>query len=139
MVNTFKMRMAKLQKGADTTADIAILQTQILISRTWLKNTYTEMDRIKKFIDINDSLDALESLIVGKTNLGMTEWIAEHNIVKKELDKYDLPYTNLEKFRKMVKRRYKLYNIVLQSLGYYTKEIIRNDAYDAQLGANLQW
>jgi hypothetical protein len=139
MVNTFKMRMAKLQKGADNTADIAILQTQLMLSRTWLRPTITQLERVQKFIDINDSLDALEALIAGKLVLGMDEWKVEHDIVKVELNKYDLPYTNLEKFRKMVRRRYELYNIVLQSLGYYTKEIIRNDAFDAQQGALLRW
>lgn len=139
MVNTFKMRMAKLQKGADTTADIAVLQTQLMLSRTWLRPTTTEMERIKKFIDINDSLDALDALIVGKINLGMVEWIEEHNKIKAALGNYDLPYTNIEKFRKLVMRRYKLYNIVLQSLGYYTKEIIRNDAFDAQQAELLRW
>jgi hypothetical protein len=139
MSNTFKMRLNKIKKGADNTADIAILQTQLMVSRTWLRPTITEVERIKKFIDINDSLDALEALIVGKTNLGMVEWIQHHNKIKQALNNYDLPYTNLEKFRKLVQKRYKLYNIVLQSLGYYTTEILRNDSYDAQQAENYRW
>jgi hypothetical protein len=135
----FKSRIAKMQKGADSISDIAVLDTQLMLSRMWLRPTRTEMDRIKKFIDINDSLDALESLCVGKINLGMIEWIEENNRIRIALDEYELPYTNLEAFRRLVKRRYQLYNIVLQSLGYYAKEIIRNDDYDKQLGENYRW
>jgi hypothetical protein len=137
MASTFKMHLSKLKKGADNTADLAILQTQLMLSRTWLRPTYTEMERIKKFIDINDSLDALESLIVGKIGLGLDDWKREHRLVKEALSDPNMPYYNLEHFRITVKRRYKLYNLVLQSLGYYTKEIMRNDAYDKQEGQEM--
>ena len=137
MANTFKMHLSKIKKGADNTADLAILQTQLMLSRTWLRPTYTEMDRVKKFIDIDDSLDALESLIVGKIGLGLDDWKDEHRKIKHELDNPHMPYFDLEKYRRLVKRRYKLYNLVLQSLGYYTKEIMRNDAFDAQEGQEM--
>jgi hypothetical protein len=137
MVNTYKLRLSKIKKGADNTADLAILQTQLMLSKTWLRPTRTRMERIQKFLDINDSLDALDSLIVGKRNLGLVEWIAEHKKVKQLLAIPNLAYYDIEKFRWLIKRRYDLYNIVLQSLGYYTKEIVRNEAYDEQEGSEL--
>lgn len=134
MANQFKMRLAKTKKGSDATSDLAILQTQLLLSRLWLRPTTTRLERIQKFIDINDALDAMDSLTVGKRNLGLQEWISEHVKVKAELAIPNLAYLETERFRALVKRRYDLYNIVLQSLGYYTKEIVRNEAYDEQEG-----
>ena len=137
MVNTFKLRLAKMKKGADNTADLAILQTQLMLSKTWLRPTRTRLERVQKFMDINDSLDALDSLIVGKRNMGLPEWIGEHKEVKRLLAQPYLAYNDIERFRNLVKRRYDLYNIVLQSLGYYTKEIVRNEAYDEQEGSEM--
>lgn len=131
MVNQFKMRQGKIQKGADTTSDIAILEFQLRMALLWLQPARSNITRIKKFIDINDALDGLEALIAGKIRLGMKEWIEYEEQLMLELRDINLAYNNPEKFRVLVKKRYTLYNIVLQSLGYYTNEIMRDQAYVA--------
>ena len=135
MVNAYAAKMSRLRAGVNKTSDIAILETQIMISRLFTQPTQEEEERIQKFKNIDDALDALEDLILGKIKLGDKEWISYHNVVKKNLADTNLCYRNLEKYRKLINMRYQLYNIVLQSLGYYTTEIIRNEAYD-QLGYN---
>jgi len=131
MVNNFKMRMGKIQRGSDKTSDIAILEIQLKMGYLWLNPVHSQIDRIKKFISINDALDGLEALIAGKIRLGMEEWSERHDQIMSELINPNLAYDQPEKFRWLIKTRYKLYNIVLQSLGYYTTEIIRNEAYEA--------
>ena len=131
MVNQFKMRMGKIQKGADKTSDIAILEFQLRMALLWLQPARSNLTRIKKFIDINDALDGLEALIAGKIRLGMKDWIDREDQVLKLLRTPNLAYQNPELYRMLVKERYTLYNVVLQSLGYYTNEIIRDQAYVA--------
>lgn len=131
------MKLAKIRKGADNTSDLAILQTQLILTRMWTRPTRNRLERVQKFIDIDDSLDSLESLTVGKRNLGLPEWIGYHKAIKKELAQPNLPYLDTPRFRLLVKKRYDLYNIILQSLGYFTKEIIRNDDFDSQEGQEM--
>lgn len=135
MVNAYAAKMSKLRAGVNKTSDIAILETQIMISRLFTQPVQEEEERIQKYRNIDDALDALEDLIIGKIKLGDKEWITYHNVVKKNLADSTLCYKNIEKFRKLISMRYQLYNVVLQSLGYYTTEIIRNEAYD-ELGYN---
>jgi len=131
MVNQFKLKQAKIQRGADKTSDIAILEFQLRMALLWLQPARSNLARIKKFIDINDALDGLESLIAGKIRLGDKTWLAREDVLMRQLKDPSLAYNNPEKFRWLVKQRYTLYNIVLQSLGYYTNEIIRDEAYVA--------
>lgn len=131
MGNTFKAKQGRLRFGANKNADLAILETQLMVSRLYTQPAQDEEGRIQKFININDSLDALEDLISGKIRLGYEEWNQYHTLVIKNLQIPNLAYTHIEKYRKLVSMRYKLYNVVLQSLGYYTNEIIRNELYES--------
>ncbi len=132
MTNTFKAKQSKLRFGANKTADIAILETQLMIARHYTRSTREEEERMRKFIDLNDAMDGLEGLIAGKIRLAeMTDWIKYHNFVKNNLKDPVLVYSNLPRFCHLVSMRYKLYNIVLQSLGYYTTDIIRNELFDS--------
>lgn len=134
MVNSFKAKMGRLRAGVNKTSDIAILETQIMISRLYCQPARDQYERMQKYKNIDDALDSLEDLIVGKIRIGQhPEWIQYYEFVKKQLTDPNLCYTNIEKFRKLIGMRYKLYNVVLQSLGYYTNEIIMNELY-SELG-----
>jgi hypothetical protein len=135
MVNTYKAQRGRMRYGANKTADLAILETQLMISRLYTTPTLDHESRIHKFINIDDALDSLESLIAGKIRLGYEEWNQYHKLVKTNLQIPNLAHTNTERYRRLVSMRYILYNVVLQSLGYYATEIIRNELYDA-LGYN---
>jgi len=124
--------MSKLRFGTNKTADIAILETQLMIARHYTRPTRDEEERMRKFLDLNDAMDGLEGLIAGKIRLAeMKEWVEYHKLVKDNLKQSNLVYVNLPKYCHLVSMRYKLYNIVLQSLGYYTTDIIRNELFDS--------
>lgn len=133
MANMWKARQSKLRSGQNKTADLTILETQLMIARLYTQPARNENERIQKFRNINDALDGLESIISGKIRLGDNDfgWNKYHEFVRNSLTDYTLAYKNIERYRRLVSMRYKLYSIVLQSLGYYTNEIVRNELYDS--------
>lgn len=126
-----KPMLSRITKGKDPAFDLAVFETQMLLQRTYNRGFNSHGDRIQKFMEIDDALDGMEAMIMTKIKLGLKEWGEYYDKYQKEIRDPNLPYTNFPKYRYLIKQRYTLLCIVLQSLGFSTIQTMENQDYES--------